>query len=245
MSNVKLKLIQGDCMDVLPKLKDKSIDLILTDVPYNLVGHTSGLIKFKDREDMGKANIVEWNKPFDSTSWLPQAKRILKDKGNLFIFCSHRDFGDYFKWLDKRFERVFFGVWHKTNPVPQVRKVSFLSSLELFLCAWNKGHKWNFKTQNEMHNFIETPICMGNERTLHEAQIPVKLMKHFIEIASNPNDLVLDPFVGSGTTMKACLELKRGCVGIEINPEYIKITKKRLNWGSNLNPNIEWTLQKE
>ena len=225
----EIKLILGDCLEEMKKIPDKSIDLVLTDVPYNLGEVNPNLIKFKNRENMNKANVDKWNKDFDPTAFLPEAKRILKEKGNIFIYTSHRNFGDYFKWLDKNFARVFFGVWHKTNPVPQVRKVSFLSSLELFICAWNTPHKWNFSYQTEMHNFIEAPICSGNVRTEHSAQKPVLIMKHIIEKASNKDNTILDPFMGSGTTGVACKELGRNFIGIEIEPKYFEIAQRRIN----------------
>ena len=223
------KIIYGDCLQVLKTLSSESIDAIITDVPFNLGGHTSDLIKFKNRENMNKANIINWNKNFDTLAFLPEAKRILKKDGNILIFCGHRDFGKYFDWLDKNFDRVFFGVWHKTNPVPQVRKVSFLSSIELFITAWNVPHKWNFKTQKEMHNFIENPICMGKERSIHVSQKPLKVMNYFIEIMTNEKDIILDPFMGSGSTCVAAKNLNRNWIGIELDEEYCKIASARLN----------------
>jgi len=225
------KIICGDCLEVMKERPDKCVDSIITDVPFNLGEVNPTLIKFKNRENMNKSNIDEWNRGFNPVEFLPEAKRLLKKDGNVFIYCSHRNFGDYFKWLDNNFNRVFFGVWHKTNPVPQIRKVSFLSSCELFICAWNIGHKWNFKTQKEMHNFIETPICMGNERTFHSAQKPLITMKHLIEISTDKNDIIIDPFLGSGTTALACKDLKRNFIGIEINPDYCKIAEERLAQG--------------
>lgn len=222
------KIHCGDCLELMKEIDDESIDAIITDVPYNLGEINPKKIKFKDREDMNKANADDWNKDFNPIEFLPEAKRILKKNGNIVIYCSHRNFGDYFKWLDNNFERVFFGVWHKTNPVPQVRKVSFLSSCELWLCAWNVPHKFNFKNQKEMHNHIETPICMGKERVNHTAQKPIKSMLPLIEATTDEGDIVLDCYAGTGTTCVASEMLGRKFIGIEISPEYCKMAKKRL-----------------
>lgn len=222
------KVICGDCLEVMKEIPDNSVDLVVTDVPYNLGDTDSELIKFKDRENMNKASIDSWNKGFNPIGFLPKIKRVLKKNGNIFIYTHHRHFGDYYKWLNDNFERVFFGVWHKTNPVPQVRKVSFLSACELFICAWNKGHKWNFETQKTMHNFIETPICMGKERVNHTAQKPIAAMIPLIKSGSKKGDTILDPFLGSGTTAVACKQLNRHFIGIEINPDYCEMARKRI-----------------
>jgi site-specific DNA-methyltransferase (adenine-specific)/modification methylase len=123
-------------------------------------------------------------------------------------------------------------VWHKTNPAPKFRRAGFLNSCELIVCLWNKGHTWNFTKQNEMHNFIESPICMGKERLKkpkHPTQKPVKIMKKLIEIASNEGDTILDPFSGVGSTGIAALELNRKFIGIESDEEYFKASCIRLD----------------
>jgi site-specific DNA-methyltransferase (adenine-specific)/modification methylase len=125
-------------------------------------------------------------------------------------------------------------IWHKTNPPPKIRKTGFLSSCEAIL--WSvKGfdedkipYVFNFKTQKEMHNFIETPICMGNERTKHPTQKPEKVIKHLLEIFSNPKDIILDSFAGSGTTTKVAFDLGRSSISIENNEQYFQIMKERL-----------------
>ena len=96
---------------------------------------------------------------------------------------------------------------------------------------WDKGHKWNFSNQREMHNFFESPICMSPERLQnpkHPAQKPVKLLKHLIGIASNEGDIVFDPFMGTGSTGVAALQLKRKFGGCEIDAVYFHAAKKRL-----------------
>ncbi|MBV8694091.1 MAG: site-specific DNA-methyltransferase, partial [Ktedonobacteraceae bacterium] len=106
-----------------------------------------------------------------------------------------------------------------------------LNSCELIVCAWNKGHTWNFTKQKEMHNFIETPICMGKERVknpVHPTQKPLKVLSPFIKLATNPGDLVLDPFMGVGSTGVAALQIDRRFMGIEIDTSYFETAKKRI-----------------
>ena len=147
---------------------------------------------------------------------MPEFKRILSPTGNIFIFCSYNMIGEYHKVFDPEFDTFQFMVWHKTNPVPNFRKSSFLNSCELIISCWNKGHTWNFTNQKDMHNFIECGICMGKERikdregkSLHPTQKPVEILKKIISIASDKDDLVFDCFSGVGSTGEAAMRLNR------------------------------------
>lgn len=230
------KLLNGDCFEKLKDIPDNSIDLILTDPPYNLAQYSTGNMKFDWRAEVNN-DVAKWDeKPLEPQSLLNEFKRILSPKGNIFIFCSYNLLGEYHKIFDPEFDTFQFMVWHKTNPIPNIRKSSFLNSCELIICCWNKGHNWNFSKQNEMHNFIESPICMGNERVknaegkrLHPTQKPTKVLKKIVEVASNPNDIVLDCFNGVASTGVAALELNRRYIGIEIDKEYYEASLKRLN----------------
>lgn len=232
----KLTLINGNCFDVLKKIPNNSIDLILTDPPYNIAQYSTGNIKFDWRSDINN-DLAEWDlTPLKPELLLNEFQRVLSPKGNIFIFCSYNMLGDYHRVFDPVFDTFQFMVWHKTNPVPNFRKSSFLNSCELIVSCWNKGHTWNFINQKEMHNFIECGICMGKERikddtgkALHPTQKPIKLLEKIIKIASNENDIVLDCFNGVGSTGEAALKNNRKYIGIEINNEYFNATKNRLD----------------
>lgn len=236
LENERYKLINDDCFSALKNIPDNSIDLILTDPPYNIAKYSTGNLKFDWRADRNN-DLAEWDlEPLQPIELLKEFKRILSPQGNIFIFCSYNLIGEYHKVFDTEFDTFQFMVWHKTNPVPNFRKSSFLNSCELIIACWNKGHTWNFTKQNEMHNFIESGICMGKERikdengkNLHPTQKPVSILKKIINIASNENDVVLDCFNGVGSTGEAALALKRKYIGIEIEKEYIEISKKRLD----------------
>ena len=105
----------------------------------------------------------------------------------------------------------------------------FANSMEMMV-HFSKGtpKTWNHKPVNEMHNFIQTPICMGHERTAHKTQKPLKVCLPYIEISSNEGDLILDPFMGSGTTAVAAKMLKRNFIGFELNPEFHAIACDRV-----------------
>lgn len=228
-------IVNEDCFDALKNIPDCSVDLILTDPPYNIAKYSTGNIKFNWRSDINN-DLAEWDlKELKPEDLIDEFKRILKPKGNIFIFCSYNTIGEYHRVFDPVFDTFQFMVWHKTNPVPNFRKSSFLNSCELIIGCWNKGHTWNFTTQSDMHNFIEGRICMGAERikdengkTLHPTQKPVAILEKIVKIASNENDIVLDCFNGVGSTGEAALANKRRYIGIEIDKTYYDATLKRL-----------------
>lgn len=231
MQERQYSIVNDDCRNRLCKLHDNSIDLILTDPPYNIAKYSTGNIALPGREALNN-DIASWDMvDIDPREFIDEFKRILKPDGNIFIFTSYNLIGKWHEVFDKEFDTFQFFIWHKTNPAPKIFKNGFLNSCEMIICMWNKGHKWNFSNQNEMHNFFESPICMRPERLSnpkHPAQKPVKLLKHIIKIASNPGDIVLDPFMGVGSTGVAALELKRKFIGCEIEKEYFDASKKRL-----------------
>lgn len=223
-------LINGDSFHRMKEMPEYSVDLILCDPPYNLSEYSTGNMKFEWRAEINN-DVAKWDLlPFHPSRLVNDFKRILKPTGNIFIFTSYNLIGKYHEVFDPVFDTFQFMVWHKKNPVPNIRKSSFLNSCELIVCLWNKGHTWNFSAQNEMHNFIETPICMGKERIKepkHPAQKPLAVLEHIIRIASNEGDIVFDPFMGVGSTGHAALNLSRKFIGMEIDPVYYQATVKR------------------
>lgn len=229
--NKLYEIKNDDSIQFLKLIPDNSVDFILTDPPYNLSQYSTGNIKFNWRKDINN-DLAEWDKKdFSPADFKYDFLRILKPTGNIFVFCSYNLIGKWHEVFDPLFDTFQFFVWHKTNPVPKFRKAGFLNSCELIVCMWNKGHIWNFGKQNEMHNFFESSICMGPERLnnpKHPTQKPVKLLKHFIKIATNINDTILDPFMGVGSTGVAAIEMERRFIGIEIEKEYYDVAKSRL-----------------
>jgi site-specific DNA-methyltransferase (adenine-specific)/modification methylase len=200
-------------------------------------------MKFGWRKEINN-DLAEWDKDFNPADWLHEFKRILKPTGNIFAFTSYNLIGKWHESFDPEFDTFQFMVWHKTNPVPKFRKAGFLNSCELIVACWNKGHTWNFSNQREMHNFFESPICMGAERVknpVHPTQKPVGLLSHIIKIASDEGDLIFDPFMGVGSTGVAALQLGRKFVGIDLEKSYCDAAEIRLlgveNQGVLLNEN--------
>lgn len=224
-------VLYADSRDVIKHIPDNSIDFILTDPPYNLGQHSTGNIPLPGRSAMNN-DVAEWDMiDFNPEEWAEEFIRILKPTGNLFIFTSYNQLGRWYNCLDHRFDTSNFMIWHKTNPAPKIFKAGFLNSCEMIFTCWNKKHTWNFISQAEMHNFIESPICMRPERLAnpkHPAQKPISILKKMIEIASNRDDIVFDPFMGVGSIGVAALELDRRFIGVELDKSYFDAAKVRI-----------------
>jgi len=222
---------RGDSRELIKTIPDGSVDLILIDPPYNLANYSTGNIELSWRKTVNN-DLAEWDKEtFIVQEWASEFQRILSPKGNIFAFCSYNLIGNWHSTFDPVFDTFQYLVWHKTNPVPKFRKAGFLNSCELIVCMWNKGHVWNFTKQSEMHNFIETPICMGNERLKnpnHPTQKPLKVLNKIINWASNEGDVIFDCFMGVGSTGESALINKRKFIGFELNEKYFKAASTRL-----------------
>jgi site-specific DNA-methyltransferase (adenine-specific)/modification methylase len=220
----------ADSFKKIKEVPDHSVDVILTDPPYNLGQYSTGNLKMSWRADFNN-DIAAWDQEtFSPRAWLAEFKRVLKPTGNVFAFTSYNLLGKWHEAFDPVFDTFQFMVWHKTNPAPKLRRAGFLNSCELIVCAWNKGHTWNFGKQNEMHNFIETPICMGRERLKnpkHPTQKPMRVLEHLLKLGSKEGDLVFDPFMGVGSSGVAALNMKRRFLGFDNESSYVKAAGER------------------
>ena len=215
--------MSGNSFEILSKINSK-VDAVIVDPPYNTANKNTKVLKGRKTRssDFGKWDYFTDNDYLSFTEhWLRLVKPMLKENGNLLIFSKL----EYVSDIKRIYEKLGFRhhgtvIWHKTNPAPQIRKTGFLSSCEAILWATNGfdnskiSYTFNFSKQNEMHNFIETPICMGRERTAHPTQKPKRVLSHLIKIFTNEKDWILDCFAGSGTTAEAANELKRNSINI-------------------------------
>lgn len=230
-------IYKQDCLTGLANIPDDSIDLIFTDPPYYQyrAGNLKGLKNHKDVVTEFKFDGFESEEHYLDfmTKVIEQLYRVSKEGASGYMWCDD----DYVSYLNRIIEKVGFKFrkvihWHKTNPFPAIssRKM-FANSMEICI-HFSKGSPktWNFKEVNEMHNFIETPICMGKERTAHETQKPLKVCTPFIEISSNEGDIILDPFMGSGTTAIASLLNDRKFIGFELEEKYCDIIQGRFDY---------------
>lgn len=232
----------GDFYEEVQKIPDGSIDLIVTDPPFNIANEREFNLNGRNNrsQDFGGWDKHDTLTEFRSLffTWVTEWKRILRDQGSGYVFCSYR----YVSYLRDVLEEAGLHVhvmitWYKTNPGPQIEHITFRSSCEhiLFFSKGKRGHTFNWQGENEMHDHISAPICLGKERlvdakgeVLHPTQKPVSILKHLIQISSNRGDTIFDGFSGVGSTGAAAKELKRKFIGIEKDPAYFAAMQRRL-----------------
>jgi site-specific DNA-methyltransferase (adenine-specific) len=248
------RVIKGDCVEVLNNLPEKSVDLIFADPPYNLQLaqdlYRPNMTRVNGVDDT-------WDK-FDSfedydvftRQWLSACRRVLKDTGTIWVIGSyHNIFRVGAILMDLGYWILNDVVWIKPNPIPNFRGVRFTNAHETLIWAQKikkakytfNHHAMKFLNDDENDNGLqmrsnwEVPVCNGNERIkdghgnkAHSTQKPEQLLYRVISSSSNLNDVVLDPFFGTGTTGAVAKKLRRHWVGIEQNSDYIKLARKRI-----------------
>ena len=222
----------------MPTIDDNSIDCIITDPPYNL-----GLFMHKRNTNIGKMRenafaYAGWDN-MEYSSWLEQmslflkeSSRILKKKGTLIIFMSVLKVGDIVNLASEH--KLYYkttGIWHKTNPMPRNMNLQFVNSTECWIYFINNGTSGTFNNNGAVvHDFLESSVCPVSEKKYgkHPTQKPMKIIRSLVESVTNPDDMILDPFMGTGTTCVAAKELGRRYFGIELDNSYFNIAQSRI-----------------
>lgn len=234
----KLTAICGDAIEEMKKIPDNSIHLIVTDPPYNLnkdYGNNTDNLEFND--------YLEF-----SRQWLKEAKRVLTDNGSIYVFMGMKYISYIYSILEQELSMTFNSwiTWYYTQGIGKTKGFSprhddillFTKSPKKFVFnlddiripqkyyrsvnnmrGANPGNVWEF---SHMH------YCNKN-RKKHPTQKPEGLFERMILASSNEGDMILDPFVGSGTALRVCQQTNRNGIGIDINPEYIDMAKDRLS----------------
>lgn len=210
-----------DCLSGLQYIPDGSVDLILTDPPYGISKELNCKGKRLGSTAKLDFNFGTWD-TFNN-SWFNIA--IKKTRGWVMTFCAKKDVGFFIDALEQDgFIAVDVLVWQKPDPVPLNAKSRFLNAWEAVVIGKRPGSTWN---SNYEHNIIKCQAPKGKSR-FHPTQKPVELIKKLISLATKEGDLVLDPFMGSGTTAVACIESKRNYIGFELSKEYHKMALNRI-----------------
>lgn len=232
------KIYCGDAYDILQECINENIkvDHIITDPPYN-ISKKNNFSTMSNSKRQG-IDFGEWDKGFNLYDWIGLAKQIIKANGSIIIFCSYRFLSHF---VDKLEENEFVVkdvlIWKKKNPMPRNIDRRYVQDTEFAIWAVNKNAKWIFnkpKSVSYLRSMFETATVAGKEKTIHPTQKSEKLMSDIIKIHTNKDDVILDPFMGSGTTGVSALLNKRKFIGIEIDESYYKIAKDRLKESSEL-----------
>lgn len=232
VSGKDYKLYQGNAYTIIDELIKNNVKVnhIITDPPYN-ISHENNFNTLK-RPRKG-VDFGEWDKNFNLFSWIPKYEKILDKNGSVIIFCSYRYISFIIKTMEEsNLEVKDVLVWKKSNPMPRNIDRRYVQDMEFAVWGVKKGAKWVFNKDEKkpyMRSLFETSTVSGNERTPHPTQKSLQLMQEIIKIHTNEGDVIVDPFMGSGTTGLACLNLNRKFIGIELDKNYFKLSVDRLN----------------
>lgn len=219
------KITCGDCYELIKQLPDKSVDLIITDPPYEMDEHGGGgAFGNKNRPYQ---NEVDKLSNGITNEILEEISRVMK-KINAYIFCNKNQLSQILCFFEGKKCNVDILVLHKTNPVPRINN-KYLSDLEYCVFARDEGVEMynTYETSSKLYSMATNKADKGLFE--HPTIKPMKLIERFIKNSSNENDIVLDCFAGSGTTCVGAKELGRQYIGFEIDEKWCKIANDRIN----------------
>ncbi len=223
------ELYLGDAFEVIKTIPSQSVHLILTDPPYIISRDTNFSKGGGNESKYGKItmNFGEWdNGSVEVSKLMEEFKRILVPGGTLVIFYDIFKIGELKEIAERAgFKQPRIGFWRKTNPVPINARVNYLSNAREYFLSVTKGVKRTFNSYCDTAEY-NYPIVHGKER-IHPTQKPVGLMKDIIEANTNIGDVVMDPFFGSGATIKAAAITGRDYIGIEKDEKYYQQLKEQ------------------
>jgi site-specific DNA-methyltransferase (adenine-specific) len=231
-----IRLKKGDCIRLLKKLPERSVDMIFADPPYNLSGknHVTCKNGKKVNCNKGKWDIISDIDKFNR-EWIEAGMRVLKDDGTIWIsgtLHNHPSVGLILKnnghWIINDI------IWFKRNAPPQLQPNRLASSTELiWLASKTKKYYFDYKKAKELNGGKQMrnlwDITAKRHKTKHPTEKPEDLLERIILLGSKEGQTVLDPFMGSGTTGVAAKRLGRKFIGFEIDDEYFEIAKERIN----------------
>lgn len=229
MKNNNFSLYQGDCLEILKKLPDGSVDLIVTDPPYlttsrGNAGNSGGMFK---KEINKKGKVFLYNN-IDCLEYAPEFYRILKDGSHCYVMTNHVNLIHMLNvFTDCGFHFIKSLIWNKGN---KIMGQYYMSQFEYILFfRKGKGKRINNCGTSDILSVPNKKTKDINGKNLHDAEKPIDLMKILIENSSLENQLVLDPFMGIGSLGIASIKLNRNFIGIEIDEIYFNTAKERIS----------------
>ena len=230
-SVLKMKNIQifcGDCLEIMKDIPDGSINLIVTDPPYPVTsrgsaGNSGGMLQ----KDINKKGKVFAHNSIDCSEYAPEFYRLLKDGSHCYVMTNHVNLINMLNTFTANgFHFIKSLIWDKGN---KIMGQYYMSQFEYILFfRKGKGVKINNCGTSDIISIPNKKQKDEDGKNLHDTEKPVGLMDVLIRNSSNEGDLVLDPFMGIGSTGIACINASRKFIGIELDPTYFETAKKRL-----------------
>lgn len=222
-----INLMQGDCLERMKEIPDGSVDMILTDPPYNIA-------RKNNFHTMGRTGIDfgEWDKGFDLFSYMREIPRLLTKNGSVIIFNDWKNVGDIARFGESIGLVIKDMIrWEKSNPMPRNKDRRYITDYEVAVWLTMPKAKWCFNMQSDTYYrpLYKGSLTPQSEKTVHTTQKPLYLMEQLLKTHSNEGDTILDMFMGSGTTGVACVNLNRSFIGIELDENYFNIASDRIN----------------
>ncbi len=217
-----IHLMKGDCLEKMKEIESGSVDAIITDPPYNIA-------KDNNFNTMGRAGIDfgEWDKGADLFSYIDECFRVLNKNGSFIVFNDWKNLGDISRYSEKLgFITKDMIRLEKSNPMPRNRDRRYITDYECAIWFTMPKAKWIFNRQDEKYQ--RPKFIKSIDKGFHPTQKSLSLMEDLLKIHSNENNVILDPFMGSGTTGVACKNLNRSFIGIEMDDKYFEIAKERI-----------------
>lgn len=224
----------ADCLNELAKLN--GVDLIIADPPY-VISRKSNFHTMKDRKNSRTGTMLgAWDYEFDNSPWITLAAKSLRAGASLLVFNAWTKSTIIEKSCAENglvYKDTL--VWLKTNSMPRNRDRRYVPNIEMIQWYVKLGAKWTFNRQKSTYESCVLPFASesgGGFKRYHPTQKPLKLIEYLVKIHSNEGDLVVDPFLGSGTTALVCKRTNRKFMGFEIDDNYFKICEERLQKNS-------------
>lgn len=224
-------IYQGDSIKIIKELKKNGLKVnhIITDPPYN-ISKENNFTTLKHKRT--GVNFGAWDTAFDVCSWIPEFVDVLDSNGSIIVFCSYLYISFIIDSLQNNgIEVKDVLVWQKSNPMPRNINRRYVQDMEFAVWGVKKNAKWIFNKPKDvpyLRSIYSSSVVSGVEKLGHPTQKSLKVMEEIIKVHTNENDIILDPFMGSGTTGEAALNENRKFIGIEVNPKYFDMSKNRL-----------------
>ncbi|HAL44815.1 MAG: hypothetical protein A2Y12_01250 [Planctomycetes bacterium GWF2_42_9] len=222
------KIICGDAIETMQTIPDKSIDLVVTDPPYDFISKSpvGGGFMLKNNKKHLETINKSFGMSYNPEALLSQLQRVCK-KFNAYIFTNKTLLAKYIEFAKVNKYKWEIIVWSKPNPVP-INNGHYLIDKEYAVFIKESGAKFNSKCGFEKY-FTVFRYSIGVKQTQHPAEKPMKLIRNFIEVSSDKDDLILDCYLGSGTTAIASVQLDRRYIGIDNNNHWCAIATNRVS----------------